>query len=355
MAAKGGIDDVGGIADTISSPVGTVTTRPLISLTWNKTSATLGLGTVVSSPPKGGLNADGPHGDPDIYVGILAVQPQAPTLGLGTILSPTGKGDVGDVYGSPDLASQDPTVAGLIAWNVTSATLSVASGGSGGGTLVTMTPKGVIPDPNTWNNGGSALGLGTISSVTGKGDIEGDYRNGTAGAEGNWFIATWNGTTPTIGLGTLTSVTGKGDITDPYAWEDAVFFFTSQTYPVVSIDNFTEGLTLTGGFFEPDLVSYTEDFTLGLTLTGGNIHLALIIYSNWPPENFSLQQPMLTSGSLVITTGYVVYSNWPPENFTEGLSLTGGSLVVAAGYINYTNWTPENFTLGLTLTGGSLT
>ncbi len=352
MSGKGGIDDVGGVADTIASPVGKVTTRPLISLTWTKTSSTLGLGTITSSPPQGGLNADGHTGqDPDQFVGSFTIAPSAPTLGLGTIVSPTGKGDVGDVYGSPDLSSQDPNVSGLIAWDMTTPTLSVGTNsGSGGGTLTVLTPKGIIPDPDTWNNGGPALGVGTISSSGGKGDIEGDYRNGTAGAEGRWFIATWAPETPTLGLGTIAPVTGKGPITDPYAWEDAIFFLTSQPYPIVVVEGTAQsGISQGGSINQQPQYAYEEGFSDVAAITSGALILGLITYTNGLPDGFS-DVAAITSGALIL--GLITYTNGLPEGFSDVAAITSGTLTL--GLIQYTNWPAEGIKDTAAITGGTL-
>lgn len=338
MAGKGGIDDVGGVADTIASPVGKVTTRPLISLTWTKTSSTLGLGTITSSPPQGGLNADGHGQDPDQFVGSFTIAPSAPTLGLGTIVSPTGKGDVGDVYGSPDLSSQDPNVSGLIAWNAGAPSLGLGTITSGG-------PQGPVDDPETFQDQTPTLGVGTLVITSPKGDIEGDYRNGTAGAEGRWFIATWAPATPTLGLGTIAPSTPKGDITDPYAWQDAIFYFTSQLYPLIVTENFlSSGVIL----FQPQY-QYAENILSQASVTGGTLTSSVIVYTNWPAEDF-LGAAAITSGTLV--DSLVTYSNWPAENFLGAAAITSGTLVDSL--VTYSNWPAENFLSAGSVTGGTL-
>ena len=350
MTGQGGIDDVGGITDTISSPVGTVTTRPLISLTWNKTSATLGLGTIVSSPPEGGLQSDGgTSNDPDQYLAIITVAPSAPTLGLGTINSGTGKGDVGDVYGSPDLSSQDPNVSGLIAWNNTSSTLGLGTSGSGNPTYFVARPKGDIPDPETFNTAGPTLSVGTITSSPPEGDIQGDYRNGTAGAEGAWFIATWAPATPTLGVGTISSsARGKGDITDPYTWQDAIFYFTSEPYPII----YAESVDVAGSFTGGDMyrgVSYAESIFPAAALTSGQLFSSLVTYTFWPAESFSVAGSF-TSGTLTLVL--VQYTNWPAEQMSVAGSFTSGTLSLVL--VQYTNWPAESINVAAALTGGSL-
>lgn len=337
---------------------------------WTSGASTLGVGSTTTPNTIGGLNADaggGNNGDPDTYLGSFTLKAVPSSLGVGTVAAPTGRGDVVDVYGTPDVSVEPPQqVAGLIAFTTGAGTIGPVSGsflppiahGDVGDVGMSPTPPNEWNDSAqgagtliAWSSGASTLSTGSIPQVRTRGDIDAIYSPNEHFAGVN---PTWSPGTPTLGLGTvIVDTDGEGDITDPFAWQDTVLYLTSWTYPVVTIENFTPGEALVSAFFQPDLITEAENFTPSLALTGGNIHLALVSYNNYPPENYTTAFAM-TGGSLTITTGYVVYSNWPPENYTLGEALTGGSLTVTTGYIVYTNWPPENYTLGLALTGGSL-
>jgi hypothetical protein len=334
--------------------------------TFQNSTPTLGVGSTTTPPDRGDfINAISlTAGDPDRAQALTGFQVATPTIGpvSGSWLPPTAHGDVGDSLGSSKNTDTGTGVYALIAFTTATPTLGVGShaapGGHGdiGDVGAASELPGIQNDTSagpssliTWDVTTPTLGVGSTLAPKQHGDLGEIYGTLGSAVEG----LTWEVVTPSLTVGVVAPVTGHGDISDPFAWEDVVLYLTSQPYPVVTVENYTPGLLITSGFFQPDLITEHENFTLGLAITGGNIHLALIIYSNYPPENYTTGL-LLTGGSLTITTGYVIYSNWPPENYTLGLAITGGSLTVTTGYIIYNNWPPENYTLGLAITGGSL-
>lgn len=311
---------------------------------WSGGAPTIGVGTTSAPAAKGGLEADAPTPtDPDHFIGSFTLRSVPSALGVGTVLAPTGKGDVGDVFGAPDTAQVDQKAAGLAAFSTGAPTLGV-------GSVAAAARKGQEEDPQAWATGGVPLGVGVLPAVKPQGDIT-NVEQQTQGTIGQ---VVWQTGSATLGVGTVAPVTGRGDVTDPFAWQDTILYRTSWTYPVLSIDNYTQQHALTAGFFAPDLIQFKDNFTPGLSLTSGDMHLGLLTYTNWPAENFSQGQMTLTSGDMHL--GLIIYSNYKPESYSQtGLTLFSGSLVVTTGYINYTNWPAENYTqTGLHLTGGSL-
>lgn len=329
---------------------------------WNSGTPTLGTGAVGAPQPQGGIAGDAPAPtDPDRFIGSFTLKSVPSALGLGSVASPTGKGDVGDIEGFPDLANNSQ-VKGLAAFTtgaptlVTQAHATPATHGDVGDVGTSPTPKADWPDSAAgagtliaWNTAASpTLGLGTVTHPGTQGDIDAIYSPNEHFAGVN---PTWSPATPTLALGTVTvTVNGGGDITDPFSWQDAVFFLTSQPYPLLDTDNVTpHGLVIAGDFYV-GLISPHDNMTVGGALTGGLFFGALFSYTNWPRENMS-EAGAITGGSL--TLGLFVYTNGLRENVTAAGAITGGNFFL--GLVTYTNWPQENVTLAGTLTGGSLT
>lgn len=171
--------------------------------------------------------------------------------------------------------------------------------------------------------------------------------------EGQIGQLVWAQVAPTLGLGAIAAPTGDGGITDPYAWQDATFYLTSQPYPLVYAESFTSDSTIGSGYL---LIEHyfmpPEAFNMMPTITSGSFYTGMVPYTNWPAESFN-ETGTLKSGILNITTGYVNYANWPPESFNETSNLTSGQLYL--GLIQYTNWPAESFNETGNLTSGSLT
>jgi hypothetical protein len=141
-------------------------------------------------------------------------------------------------------------------------------------------------------------------------------------------------------------VTGKGDFTDPYTWQDAIFYLTSELYPIISQEAFqAAGLVLPQPFFK-DL----EDFTVSVAILGGTLTLNLVTYANWPTEHIQ-SSAAVVGGTLVL--GLVTYANWPTEHIQTSVAITGGTLVI--GLLTYTNWPTEHIQTSVAITGGTLT
>lgn len=364
MAAKGDIDDVGGVADTIASPPGTISTRPLTWLAWIVGTPTLGLGTVAAPSPQGGITADAPQPtDPDRFLGSFTLQSGAPTLGLGSVAGPSGRGDVADVFGTPDTSTEAPVnfkTGGLSAFAPGGPVLTPGSHAAptGRGDVGDVyAPENVIgaePIPaglETWTQGGPALGLGSLPPVQPRGDIS--NVEDPAG-EGIVFQVVWQTGTPSLGVGSLPAVTGAGDITNPYSWQDTVLYQTSWTYPVEMLDAISQAaFNLSGGTLRLLVGFDTEALGLAFSLTSGDLHTGLVIYANWPAEAIG-EAFNLISGTLVVTVGYISYNNWPAEGLSEAFNLVNGTLVVTVGYISYNNWPAEGISEAFNLTGGTL-
>jgi hypothetical protein len=361
MAAQGGIDDVVGIADTIASPVGAVTTRPLIPVAWQSVAPTLTTGSSPTPPAQGGLESDGPKAtDPDFYVGSFALASVAPTLGVGSTTTPPGKGDIGDVFGAPDLG-MDAQVAGLAAFQNVAPTIGPVSGsylppiahGDVGDTGGPTTLQGDTNDSNagagtltSWSSGTVTLTLGSIPQPRNHGDIGEMYGQG----EGPIGQVVWQVAVPTLGVGALVTPTGKGDINDPYAWMDSIAYFTSQPYPIIYSENVSPSCAITGGIMYLGVYSYSENMSPSATITGGAFTSSLFVYTNWPAENMSASAT-ITGGSFFL--GLVVYSNWPAENMSPSATITGGNFF--QGLVTYSNWPAENMSPSCHITGGTFT
>lgn len=306
---------------------------------WESVSDTLTVGAPAAPAPQGGLEADGggKNGDPDYFIGSFTLQSVAPSLALGTVGTPAASGDVDAVY-----AVDDQQGSTLSSWSAVPPALA---------TQVIEAPsgEGPIQDPRTWESAAPSLGVGALPAFPANGDVGEMY--GWVEGEIRQFV--WAQVAPTLGLGAIAPPTGESDIPNPFAWQDAVFFLTSQPYPLVITEAFSEANALLSGVLEVE--HYTgpaETFSAGFVLLSGTFFTGMVPYSNWPPETFS-EAGSLTAGTLIVQGGGVVtYSNWPPETFSEAATLTSGTLFL--GLIQYTNWPAETFSQAGALTGGTL-
>lgn len=325
---------------------------------WNSGTPTLGTGAVGAPQPQGGIAGDAPAPtDPDRFIGSFTLKSVPSALALGTVASPTGKGDVGDIEGFPDLANNSQ-VKGLAAFTTGAPTLVTQA-------TTTPTGKGDVPDvgmsptpKNEWNDsaggtgtltswstaGAPTLGLGTVTHPGTQGDIDAIYSPNEHFAGLN---PTWANNTPTMGVGTITLDTdGDGDITDPFAWQDAIFFLTSQLYPLLTIEHVTE----TAAPLDQPQYTYNEHVLNAIGFLGGTFTTNLLIYSNWPIEHVQ-EAANFTAGTLIL--GLVTYGNWPIEHVQEAANFTAGTLVL--GLITYSNWPTEHVQEAANLTAGTLT
>ena len=297
---------------------------------WTSGTPTLGSGTVAPPAPQGGIAGDASNpGSPDIFVGSFTLKSGTPTLVTGAVATPTGKGDVGDIEGFPDLANNSQ-VRGLAAFTtgaptlVTQAHATPTTHGDVGDVGMSPTPKNEWNDSNAgtgtlvaWNSAPSTLATGVVSHPGPQGDIDAIYSPNEHFAGVN---STWQPATPTLGLSAFPVVTGGGDIVDPFAWRDTIIFLTSNIYPFDVLEHFTSH----GGFsIPPQYTDNKDDFTSGMTITGGSLTTNLISYTNWIPEHFQ-SGANVTGGDMHLAL--VVYGNWPAEHFQSGMTLTGGSL-----------------------------
>ncbi len=329
---------------------------------WNSGTPTLGTGTVAGPKVQGGIAGDAGNvpGDPDQFVGSYTFKSVSPTLATGTVASPTGKGDVGDIEGFPDIANNSQ-VKGLAAFTTgvptlaTQATTTPAGKGDVGDVGMSPTPKNEWNDSaggtgtlTSWNTAASpTLGLGTVTHPGTQGDIDAIYSPNEHFAGVN---PTWQPNTPTLATGTITVThNGGGDIVDPFAWQDAVFFLTSQPYPIIYTENMSPGSQVVGGQLYFALVSYSENVSPGAHITGGVFTSSLFVYSNWPAENMTMGG-QINGGSFFL--GLVTYSNWPAENMSPSAQITGGNFF--QGLVTYSNWPAENVSPACHITGGSL-
>lgn len=241
MAAKGDIGDVGGVADTISSPPGTLVKPPSL-ITWTNGTPTLGVGSIAAPSHQGGLNADGGGGnggDPDTYVGLFTFQATASSLGTGTHVQPSGRGDVVDIFGTPDISVSPPQqVAGFTSWapatpSLVAGSLATPKGqGDVGQVGVSPTPPNEWNDSaqgagtlTSWSSGTPTITVGSVASAKDQGDIDAIYSPTEHWAGVN---SSWNTATPTLGVGSVALPHGQGSITndalslgygpDTYVW-----------------------------------------------------------------------------------------------------------------------------------------
>jgi hypothetical protein len=183
MAGNGDIGDVTRLVDTITGAAGAQEASKFTT-PWTAVAPTLTTGSHATPPEQGGLESDGGSGtNPDLYVGSFALASATPTLGVGSVAGPVGKGDVGDVFGAPDLAGE-AQVAGLAAFTSGSPTLGLGTvtappehgdiGDTGGPTTL----QGDVNDSNqgvstltSWSSGTATLSLGSIPQTRSHGDI----------------------------------------------------------------------------------------------------------------------------------------------------------------------------------------
>lgn len=358
MAGQGDIDLLVGIADTISSPPGTITTRPLVPASWQVVAPTLTTRSTSAPLPQGGLENDAPKPtDPDYFIGSFTLAVVVPTLGVGSHSAPVGKGDIADVFGAPDLG-MDAQAAGLAAFTSGAPTIGLGSvavppehgdiGDTGGPTTL----QGDVNDSNqgvstltSWSSGTATLGLGSIPQVRSHGDIGEVYGQG----EGPIGQVVWQVVAPALATGVTTAPHGSGDVTDPYAWEDAVFYLTSQPYPLQVIEQIAARAAIVGGLFYNALYSYSESIASTVGITGGALTTNLITYSNWPAESIA-SSSAVTGGTLQLAL--IVYSNWPAESIAASAAIVGGTLPLSL--IVYSNWPAESIASTAGVTGGTL-
>jgi hypothetical protein len=304
---------------------------------WSNTTPTVGVGIPAVPTPRGDVQdvAASPT-DPDRMVGLIAWGATAPTIGVGSILAVVGKGDVGDVYGGFD-SRDDPSVSGLSTWAVQASSI-------GTGSLLAVAPHGQPESPFTWIDTAPTIGVASIAPPVGHGDVTGDY----GVPEGGVFeIVTWAPSAPTIGTGIVAPVAGRGDITDPYAWEDAVFYLTSQIYPVLDV----EAMMANGALEYAPTYSESEVAKAGGDFIAGSLaFFGTVTYTFWPEE------PLKAGGNFIagsIVLGLTTYTNWPEEPLKAGGNLIAGSIVL--GLTTYTNWPEEPLKAGGNFIAGVLT
>lgn len=355
MAGQGDIGDLVGIADTISSPPGTITTRPLIPASWQTATPTLVTQSYPAPPAQGDIIGDAPSGtNPDFFVGSFTLQSVSPTLGTGSHSAPAGQGDVSDVFGAPDLAGE-AQVGGLAAFSSVTVTLGLgtvthpADNGDVGDVGGPTTLQGDVNDSNagvgtltSWSNGSSTLGLGSIPQPAEHGDIGEMYGL----AEGPIGQPVWAAVTVTLVTQATTIPQGQGDIHNPWSWEDAIYFLTSWTYPTFNFDHVT-GSSLT---YDAPQFPTPGSLTSASNLLSGTFTTNLLTYSNWPAEHIQ-SSSNVSAGTLVLAL--ITYSNWPAEHIQSASNVLSGTLVLAL--VNYTNWPAEHIQSASALLGGTLT
>lgn len=320
-------------------------------LAFTSGASSLTTGAHGAPPAQGDVLGDG--GDPDIFLGSFTLQIVAPTLGVAAVPAVTGNGDVGDVFGAPDLAGE-AQVAGLIAFStgtptlVPTGTTTPAGNGDLGDTGGPTTLQGEPNDSNagfgtltSFNSGSPSLGLGSLVQNTAYGDID-DVQGSDSGPI---FQAVWYTVAPALVTQQTTTPVGQGDIPNPYSWQDSIFYLTSQPYPLLVGERFTSG----GGINIPPQFPTIEHFKSSVLITGGTLTTSLFTYSNWPAEHFK-DSALITGGTLVL--GLIAYSNWPAEHLQGSALITGGTLVL--GLVTYSNWPIEHVQSSGAITGGTL-
>lgn len=299
----------------------------------------LTVGTPAAPVPQGGLSVDGggKNGDPDYFIGSFTLTSVAPSLALGAVGAPAPSGDVDAAYGVDD--QQGST---LPTWSAVAPTLATQAVNAPAG-------KGQTEDPQSWSSATPTLVAGTPPAVPAHDDISEMY----GWVEGQIGQLVWAQVAPTLGLGAVAPPTGKGGIPDPFAWQDATFFLTSQLYPLTYTESFAEAGTAQSGTLNVGLYKMQpEAFNLSPTVASGNFYTGMVPYTNWPAEAWNASGT-LKSGILDITTGYVNYANWPAEAWHETGTVSSGSLIL--GLIQYTNWPAEPWNETATLSSGTLT
>jgi hypothetical protein len=363
MAGQGDIADVTRIVDTITGSAGAKADSSF-KTTWTVGTPTLGLGTVSHPPAQGGFNVDAGNvqgGSPDVFVGSFTLQSVAPTLGVASLAAQPGNGDLGDVYGDAHLGNDiGKGPAGLVAFSVGAPTLVTQShavpGGQGDISTVggPTTVQGDVNDSNAGVGTGvtfAAVAPSLVTQATTTPTEHGDIGEMYGSDSGPIKQLVWNTVAPSLVTQAITTPGGQGDIPDPYTWQDAVFYLTSQIYPIDVVEHFT---ALQGAMTDQPQYSYFEHLApQQAAITGGTLTLSLIVYSNWPAEHVQMQQAAMTGGTY--TLGLITYSNWPAEHVQmQQAAIIGGTYVL--GLVTYSNWPAEHVQAQQAqLTGGTLT
>lgn len=287
---------------------------------WTNDAPTLGVGSLSAPPAHGDIVLEGPSPtDPDRLIGSLTFQAVASALGVGAVATVTGSGQ-------PEAPR---------AWAAVAPTLGV-------GALAAPPAQGEIMDPEAWSAAAPTLGVGAIAIPPEHGDVGDIY------APNEFFagvMETWAPGAVTLGIGAVAPITGQGDITDPFAWQDAVFFLTSQIYPLVVVERFM-GSALP---LDQPQTQITEHVQSSAAVTAGTLTLSLVSYTNWPVEHIQ-SAGAVSAGTLVL--GLVSYTNGVAEHVQSSAALFSGTLTL--GLITYTNWPAEHIQSSAALTGGTL-
>jgi hypothetical protein len=285
---------------------------------WQTGGTPLVPGSTTTPPAQGDLNTDG--GNPDLFVGSFTLRIVTPTLGVAALPATTGQGQPEDAQ----------------TWNAVTPTLV---------TQATIAPGGLgeITDPNAFNAVTPTLGVGALPAVPKQGDI-GDLYAPNEVFRG--IMSAWAAGGPALTVGVITTPAGQGDFVDPWTWQDAVFYLTSQIYPVVVVETFKSSALVIRA---PQVQNPADTFKSSFALVSGTLASSLKTYTNGAVEAIK-STGAFTGGTLV--NGLRTYTNGAVEAIKSTGAFTGGTLV--NGLITYTNWPTESIRSTAAFTGGTL-